>query len=58
MAIEVRGTPNENDPVHFARPRLPWRNINTYCGNGSWHIKHSDDMSEVTCEECLKRKRE
>lgn len=34
------------------------RNINPYCYNGNWHIKYTEDISEVTCEECLKRKRE
>lgn len=60
MAIEVRGIPNTEDPVHLARPvvRYLGRNINPYCYNGNWHIKYTEDISEVTCEECLKRKRE
>lgn len=54
--MQTRGNPNEGAVVHLIqRQRTKSGNLNTICGNGSWHINYTSLRTLVNCPECLKK---
>jgi len=53
--ITSRGIPEEKEPIHWFRGNVTvlHPHVVPVCRSVLWHIKYTDDRSEVTCRKCL-----